>query len=103
LWDGVDAMSFDARALAFTIVDGKLLILQVLGYLSSIGVIFILFTTYINKKMNITAAASSYKNIVRGEYAVSVVMGTSFWYVLCSHPPLYWIPISLFIIFTMKL
>jgi hypothetical protein len=93
-------MALDARSLAFTVGDARILILLALGYISSIGLTYLLCTSLSKKIPNQTGIKSTI--VVAGsEYAVSFLIGSALWYGLLAYPTLLWIPISLFLIISL--
>lgn len=90
-------MLFDIRWAISAVGDTRILILYVLGYVSCVGVLCLLCKR-INQHISINVDTERFRYIVAGEYAVSVIAGSAFWYSLIAHPVLLWIPISLFLI-----
>ena len=93
-------MTLDARSVAFAIGDAKMLILLALGYISSVGVTYLLCAAF-NNKIKLRALIQSAAVVTGAEYAVSLLLGSVFWYALLAYPALLWIPISLFLIISL--
>lgn len=93
-------MPVDIRWAISAVGDARILILYMLGYVSCVGVLFLLCKR-INQSISIKVDTKSFRYIVVGEYAASFVVGSAFWYYLIAHPVLLWIPITLFLIISL--
>lgn len=93
-------MSIDAKSIAFAVSDVRGLILYALGYVSSVGIIYLLCTELVKRPL-IKARLKSADTVVAGRYLVSLALGSVLWLVLLAYPALLWIPISLFLIISL--
>jgi len=90
-------MTPSALAANLAVADLRSLILYLLGYVSSVGVILLLLTA-LDQKARLTDWMRSARAALVSRVAVSFVLGSLSWLVLLSYPTLLWIPISLFLI-----
>lgn len=93
-------MTPSALAAMLTLADLRSLILYLLGYVSSVGVLLMLLTA-LDQKVRLTDWMRSARAALVSRVAVSFVLGSLSWLVLLSYPTLLWIPISLFLIISL--
>ena len=90
-------MTPSALTAMLVLADLRSLILYLLGYVSSVGVILLLLTA-LDQKARLTEWMRSARAALVSRVAVSFILGSLSWLVLLTYPTLLWIPISLFLI-----
>lgn len=93
-------MTPSVLAASLAMADLRSLILYLLGYVSSVGVILLLLTA-LDQKARLTDWMRSAKAALVSRVTVSFVLGSLSWLVLLTYPALLWIPISLFLIISL--
>ena len=93
-------MTLHSLAAAMAVADLRSLMLYLLGYVSSVGVMLILMTA-LDQKARLTDWMRSAKAALASRVTVSFVIGSLFWLVLLTYPTLLWIPISLFLVISL--
>ena len=93
-------MTPSALAASLAVADLRSLILYLLGYISSVGVILLLLTA-LDQKARLTDWMRSARAALVSRVTVSLVLGSLSWLVLLTYPTLLWIPISLFLIISL--
>lgn len=94
------AVTLHTLSAVMAVADLRSLILYLLGYISSIGVMLILLTA-LDKKACLTNWMRSARAALVSRVTVSFVVGSLFWLVLLTYPTLLWIPISLFLVISL--
>ena len=93
-------MTLSALAASLAVADLRSLVLYLLGYISSVGVILLLLTA-LDQKARLTDWMRSARAALVSRVTVSLVLGSLSWLVLLTYPTLLWIPISLFLIISL--
>ena len=93
-------MTLSALADSLAVADLRSLVLYLLGYISSVGVILLLLTA-LDQKARLTDWMRSARAALVSRVTVSLVLGSLSWLVLLTYPTLLWIPISLFLIISL--
>ena len=93
-------MTPNAISAAMVVADLRSLLFYLLGYISSVGVVLLLFTS-LDQTVHLTDWMHSAKAALVGRVTLSIVLGSLSWAALLLAPSLLWIPISLFLIISL--